>query len=197
MDRLPWRALCWTSEAWRLWPGRSPCPLFKLPGASCHSVGLDYMHITHLGTDEYQFASVLELLVGFLLPQDAASNLDQLWREIQQACRRLHVPPQCRYKFLNKLNMFRRVSGYPKLRGKATEIRHFGHVLREVFASHHNPALRIHRDILLTLTLNNRMEDIISEYRTSFSLPAEAAERFKKQLQRHVAPSSEDRPALC
>ena len=108
------------------------------------------MHLKHLGTDQYQFASVLELLVGYILLQDLASNRDQ-----QAAYRRLHMPPQCRYRFLNTLTMFRRVSGYPKLRGKATEIRHFGHALREVFASHHNPALRIHRDILLMLTLDD------------------------------------------
>ena len=112
------------------------------------------MRAKHLGSDQYQFGSCLELLVTYIMDGEPAANLTVVWNELQEAYRRLRTPPQARFRYLNfnNLTMFRRV-GYPKLRGKASEIRRFGHVLRMVFESRHNAGLRVHREILLMLLL--------------------------------------------
>ena len=64
-------------------------------------------------------------------------------------CVRLHwysqhpVPVQFRY--LTKLSMFIRKSGYPKLRGKAAEIRWFSGPMKYIWDMYHNPAIEIQR----------------------------------------------------
>jgi hypothetical protein len=82
--------------------------------------------------------------------------------------------------------MFMRRSGYPKLRGKAAEIKSFGRVLVDIFNRHHNPAIEIHREVLLMLRLNVQMEDILSEHRSQITLPPSAAAAFEEATSGHL-----------
>ena len=71
--------------------------------------------------------------------------------------------------------MYIRQSGYPKLRGKAYEIKNFGRALLYVFEAFCNQRLEVHRQVLLMLKLNVRMEDLLSEHKACFAFPAAAA----------------------
>lgn len=174
----PWINCCWNFTDWKNWADRSRCPLFDLPGLSVLAVCLDYMHSKYLGLDQYLFGSVLFLLthavMGGPTPQN---NLDTAWNFIK-AFYKEHKTP-CQYQYLNKLSMFVRRSGFPKLRGKAAEIRHLGPALLSLWNSHCNPNLLVHRRISLVLKCNVQMESILTEHRYDFSLPPQAAAAFK------------------
>jgi len=56
----------WTNEEWHA-AHETKHELFSLPGLGIASVYPDWMHIKHMGTDSYTYASVLWLLVFKLL----------------------------------------------------------------------------------------------------------------------------------
>ena len=151
-----WLTRVWTARTWRAWPGRSKCRLFDLPGISVLTICMDYMHAKYLGLDQHQYGSIMYILCYIVLPGTPEENISVLWREIQMIYKR--TKPPTRYRYLNRLRMFVRASGHPKLRGKAAEIRHFGPVLLEVWRKHMKPRLDTHRKIELMLSLNVRME---------------------------------------
>jgi len=175
----PWIASCWTAGSWLSWENKSNCPLFTLPGVTALSVCLDYMHCKYLGMDQYMFGSVLWLLVHYVLQYgDAQFNLGVLWDEIKTYYKQHKTP--CRFKYLNRLTMFTRKNKAHKLRGKAAEVKHFGEVLLWLWQKHMNPALLLHKRILLMLKLNVQMETILALNKTSFALPAAEAHQFKQ-----------------
>ena len=122
------------------------------------------MHVKYLGTDQYLFGSILELLVSWVLDGSPEENLKRVWASLQEAYNSLRTPVQQRYRYLNRLTMFMR-SGYAKLRGKASEIRHLGKALQIMWLKFYNKRLGVHRDIALILKLNCAMESIIEDNR--------------------------------
>ena len=52
---------------------------------------------------------------------------------------------------------------FPKLRGKASEVRHFSPALQALWEHHHNPNLAVHRQVNLMLKANCRLEELISD----------------------------------
>ncbi|CAJ1377389.1 unnamed protein product [Effrenium voratum] len=82
---------------------------------------------------------------------------------------------------------------FPKLRGKAAEVRHFGAALHALWNAHMNPHLILHRRINLMLQLNCQLENMITEYKDDFAFPPGPAEDFENtcttmlQLQTQVA----------
>ena len=140
-----WRNQLWTLTAWKNWEGRSQCPLFGcLSYCSALTVHLDYMHCKYLGVDQYVYASVLALLAASNErnpPREPESLLAHDQRVLPQHQTRI------RYRYLNKLTMFLRKSGTPKLRGKAGEIRHFAPVICHLWSLHMDSNFEIHQQI--------------------------------------------------
>ena len=75
----PWRQTLWQSHTWRAWQGRSRSPFFSLSYTSALTVCLDYLHCKYLGSDQYQFGAVFEVLVRFVLPGAPDENLERVW----------------------------------------------------------------------------------------------------------------------
>ena len=50
--------------------------MFSLPGVSIATVYPDAMHIKHLGTDQYDYGSVIKLLTHHMMPSTPDLNLD-------------------------------------------------------------------------------------------------------------------------
>jgi hypothetical protein len=71
--------------------------------------------------------------------------------------------------------MFVRKSGPPKLRGKAAEVHHLHKVILQLWLRHYNEHIAVHRQILLLLRLNSKIEDLLGEYRQDVALPPGAA----------------------
>ena len=176
----PWRATVWDPVGWREWEQRSQSPLFRLPGTSCHTVCLDYLHTKYLGSDQFMFGSVLALLTHTVLPATPLENLKRVWARVLHFYKASRTPAANRFRSLGKLSMFVRRTGYPKLRGKGHELKHFGRALLDVWQHFHNPVIRIHQQILLMLQLNVRMEDLLLDHKTCFVFPPAAAQEFRE-----------------
>ena len=63
--------------------------------------------------------------------------------------------------------------GSTKLRGKAAEVRYFGHVLLRIWRMHMSQARSVHRKILKMLEASCEMETILENHRDAFALPGD------------------------
>ena len=182
MDFRPtatWRTLLWTAHDWRNWPGRSQSPLFQDEGFSPFLISLDWMHCKYLGHDQHTFGSILSLLVRHVMAGNPQENLKQVWNEIQKFYKENNTP--VRFRYLNRLSMFERKSPqYPKLRGKAAEVKHLAGALEHCWKKIYNPNLQVNRQIALYLKLNLELEDLLTVNRDELALPPDDAAKFEQ-----------------
>lgn len=173
-----WRATHWHPHHWRAWPNRSKCALLTLPGCSCYTIHYDWMHVKYLGCDLYTFGSCMTMLTTMIMPSTPENNLTECWSFLK-AFFRQHAT-KSPFRYLTKLSMFVRTGKYPKLRGKASEVRHFGPALLSLWQRHMNSAITIHRQIELILKANIALEQYISDYKGEFAFPPLVAQRFEE-----------------
>ena len=176
-SNAPWLQTIWKPLEWLAWDGRTKCKLFTLPGVTATTVALDYMHCKYLGCDQYIFGSVMYLLCFVIVSSTPKDNLNVCWTFIKNYWKDHKVVR--RLKYLNKLTMFVRKTDFPKLRGKAAEIKGFGPVVLALFSKFMNPNLEIHKAIRAMLKLNVQMESILDQYKHHIALPSRPATQFK------------------
>ena len=172
----PWRQQIWCMTEWKRWSQRSTCPLFSLPFTSALSVSLDWMHSKYLGVDQYTYGSILALLTVQIMPGNPQQNLNVLWADILTFYRANGT--KVRYRYLNKLGMYLRKSGTPKLRGKAGEIRHLAPAMLFVWNRHKGADTSVHVMITALLKESCRLENHISDYKDALSFPPDVATQF-------------------
>ena len=189
---MPWTdsrkdAALWVRNIWdnRLWAAAFPdChPLFKLEGVGILALGADLMHIKHLGTDQYFLGSVLHLLVYSMMPGIAAANLEEVWRLCLEFFSRHRVTS----RFANlKLSMFVNTVhphvDYPKLKGKAAEMRSLGPALHHVWCNKMDGSIAIHRQVELALRCCADIDTILDDNRDVVKLPPGAATKFQDNV---------------
>ena len=141
--------------------------------------------------DQYMFGSTLWVLCFMVMIGTLEENLDWCWAFTKPFYKEHRATT--RYRYFNRVSMFVRKAGYPKLRGKVNEIRHFGPVLLALWAACAYPASELHQRIRLMLKLNVRLESILTEHPGDFALPGTAASEFQEaafamaQLQTAIA----------
>ena len=173
----PWRTVCWTAHGWRQWPQRSRSPLFSFPGFTPFLIALDWMHCKYLGHDQLCYASILMLLIKYILRGTAEENVAQIWRDLKGFYQEHKIP--CRYRTL-KLSMIQRKDPqYPKLRGKAAEVKWLAAPLLYIWEKYFNKNLQSHRQVHAYLQLNLELERTLQEYREHMAFPQEVADRFE------------------
>ena len=96
-----------------------------------------------------------------------------IWEEFQGLYHSLNITH--RYHYFDRLTMFVRKSGPPKLTGKAAEVHHLHKVILQLWLRHYNEHIAVHRQILLLLRLSSKIEDLLDEYRQDVALPPGAA----------------------
>lgn len=159
------------------------------------------MHCKYLGSDQYQFGSVLKVLTHYQMAQSPEQNLRQLWKDIQDYCRLHQVG--ARFRYLTKVSMYVRATGAPKLRGKAAEIKRFIEPLIHVWEKYRNPALLLRQQVSLMLRLNLRMETILEENKDQLSFDDVTFSEFRdvafgmfavqSQVARHFMEGDDDK----
>jgi hypothetical protein len=173
-----WEAHVWQPAAWlHARPGRHQ--LFRLPGISVCSVVPDLMHTKHLGVDAYVYGSCLSWLVRFVLPGDANDNLQVVTEMLKRAYRELHSAS--RFGTL-RFSMFESADHFPKLKGKANELRHLGPALLKVVEGVMDSADRTHRQVRLALRCSCRLEALLDEHDRAFKLPPAAAAEWESAV---------------
>jgi hypothetical protein len=140
-DMAGWIVNAFTTESWKMARPGQGVEVFRMSFMSCLSLGVDMMHVKHLGVDKPFFGSILWLLCFEVLNDGPQSNLDyvfglieQYYRDHNYSSRRLST-----YKCL-KFGMFTNAkyphASYPVLKGKAAEIHHLGPALLWVWENH-------------------------------------------------------------
>ena len=96
--------------------------LFQKDLCSVLVVHFDLMHCRYLGYLQQLFGSVFWLLCEEMMQGSPLVNLHELWNFLNtyQAEHKVHSPYSQR---LNKLSMYKKQTDFPKLRGKASEIK--------------------------------------------------------------------------
>ena len=162
-------ARTFSANRWRrFWHGRIHI-LFTLPGVSILTAQIDLMHVKHLGSDKYMYGSVLYLLCNHIMSLPSPlENLKQIAREIRTYYRLNHT--QVRYRYMNRLSMFTPKNGFPCLRGRAAEVKHFGKALEATWRRHMTEGREIHDKIALMLQMNNQLETILDRHKGNFKV---------------------------
>ena len=180
--QAPWRQVQWTAQAWRNWPDRSPSILFTLENFSPWLIAMDLMHVKYLGHDQQVYGSILTLLCSHILPGSAADNIKQIWKDIQAIYAEHNVP--CRFRYLNRTSMYtRKAPQYPKLRGKAAEIKYLALPLYLIWQRYSKSNIFVHKQILLYLKLNLEAEELLAVHKGDLAFPPDAAKRFEQIIE--------------
>lgn len=172
----PWTESVWKPAEWREWPGRTKNLLFSLPGMSCCNISLDLMHVKFLGVDQYLFGSIFWLLCYVVLPQSPKTNLQVCWSFIKRYYGQHKV--KHRYRSISKLTMFMKKKDYPKMRGKASEIKCLAKPIAALWGKFMNKNLKMHKLVNLMLKLSVKMNDIVDANKNCHAYPPEVAENF-------------------
>ena len=136
---------------------------------------LDFMHLKHLGTDQYQLAGVLVVLTHYVLPGNVEDNTKQLWAELKALYKELNIKDGY---FQMKPSMFLRKKHGGKMRGKAAQIKALVRPLTVLFERRMNPASEVHRKILSMLKANCKMERLMAESATDLAFTPNDAKAF-------------------
>ena len=162
IEGAPWLGTWWTFDEWKNWDGRSACPLFLLAWLSACNVALDWMHVKYLRADQYLYGGCVYLLVFNILPGTPKANLQVLWCWMKQYYKQ--HKPLVRYRQFNKMTMFLKKRDFPKLRGKAAEVKAFGKVLQEMWVHFMDKGDDQHKKIRFLLKNNIELDNILAEF---------------------------------
>ena len=115
-------------------------------------------------------------------PGTAEENTQALWEQLQGWYRE----HRCHNRFQNlRLSMFEKEAHYPRLKGKAAEIRSLVPALRDI-AGELLGASRTHRAIKLALGASATMEEILDAHAAEPVLPRDDVVRFQQAAFRYL-----------
>ena len=125
------------------------------------------MHTNHLGNYQQMLGSTLHFLVHNVMPGgDASENLRTVVGQCKAFWRRDPTPN----KFQNiQLSMLRSSTGYPTLKGRASEIKHLVRALRDVWSIHReqnrdSDEYVLHAQIALLLQKFDEMDSVLDAH---------------------------------
>ena len=175
-DFATWMKALYNQENWV----KSTNPLFDIPGVSVLSVAADLMHCKHMGTDMYIYASILLILCFEILPGAASANMFTVWAKMKRFATRKKINT-----FSNLLvSMFcdhnKPHDAYPKLKGRAAEVRNLVEPLLHVWEEHCDKRVVQHVQITLLLQRSMDMGNILSSNKDEVVLPVSDRSHFKK-----------------
>ena len=106
-------------------------------------------------------------------------NLQVVWDGIKESYRRRGV----RDRFGNlRMGMFvdvrRPRAAFPRLKGKAAELKSFGHPLLDVWQEHMSDECLQHKQVHLLLKSSVKLEDMLHEHKALVRFPEEIADHF-------------------
>jgi len=92
---------------------------------SCLNIEADELHVLHLGVSQYFLGSVLWLLVYVIMAGTPAQNIQRVWELILEKYTEQRTPTQFSALQLSSfINVAKHNTEYPRLKGKAAEIKH-------------------------------------------------------------------------
>ena len=142
--RAKWVKRRFTTATWNEARPNQGVALFRLAFISCLTYYIDLMHAKFLGSDGYFLGSVIFILIFDVLDGSPDDNLAFVLSLIKQYYRTHEYWKQklARFKTLKMTmvvaNPRQPYSAFPKLKGKAAEIRHVAPAVLEIWRNHCN-----------------------------------------------------------
>ena len=134
-----------------------------------------------MGTDAWFYGSVLFMLCYSVLPGNPGDVLERIWTEMK-AWYSFHRVVDHFGKL--KMSMFHDPAEphakFPKLKGRAIEMRNLGKPLLECWMKHSDPANMQHKQIGLALKASCAIEDVLTANKGLPKLPTAAGEEIRK-----------------
>lgn len=160
-----WRSTVLSTNEWQLEHGQNTCPLFKLQNVTGLHVQPDLMHVKYLGYIQYFMGSVLYLLCYIIMPQDPLSNLKQIGLMVNRIQRQLDLSSKLPVSYFSKLSLFKRKTGFPKIKGKAGQIKSLVPTMAHIWRRLSSQDNAHHRRISLVFKLDGEIEKILTDFR--------------------------------
>ena len=140
-------------------------PLMQVPGMNLQKLSPDWMHVKHLGIDQRVLGSVLYLMVFQLGMAGPVETMGQIFANIQAYYREHGVST----RFGNiKISMFVNPTSphadYPKLKGKANEIRHLIPALLAVWEAWPKGEDIMWELVTALLTMSTQLEEVVNSH---------------------------------
>ncbi|CAE7237646.1 unnamed protein product [Symbiodinium natans] len=161
-ESSPWQSAGLKPSNWKThWD--SACALFQLPGFNGLCLSMDYMHCMFLGWLQYAYGSVLSLVFSDCLEGTEAERL----KHIDSFIKNYQREHGTRYKFkqkLLKLTMIQPKKGFPKIRGRASDVQSLDTALLAFFQQEMDEENYQHKQILLFLRLNCRLSEKLDTF---------------------------------
>ena len=162
----PWQHALLHASTWRNhWT--TPCSLLRLPGCNAWTIALDLMHNFWLGWLQFAYGSIFYHLCFDILPGEPLANLRTVQKYIKNFQRKGHEHHRYRQR-LEKLSMFTREKGYPKLKGKAADIKGLCYALLSCWRTYMRPDSEQDQQVAAFLTLNLEVHDLLDAYSPKF-----------------------------
>lgn len=181
-----WQQECWTNNEWKE-AHLDRHPLLSLDGVGIENVFPDHMHVKHLGCDKYNYASVIHLLCFELMPDDPATNLDVVWAEIVEYCKAHGITDRYRHMKMGLCWKPRAPhASFPKMRGKAIEVRNLGEPLLSVWTSKMDRSNTLHQQVAFMLRCSVKMETMLKENREFFRYPPALASEYLQTAEKYL-----------
>ena len=159
-----WRDNVLSTHDWQHEHGDNTCPLFAMPSITGLNVQPDLMHIKYLGYMHFFLGSVLYLLCYIIMPQDPLSNFKRIGLMVHRIQKQLGLSSKVPLSWFSKLTQFTRKSGFPKIKGKAGQIKALVPTLAIVWQRLSSQENVQHRRIGLVFKLDREIEKILNDY---------------------------------
>lgn len=145
------------------------------------------MHTIHIGTSTYFLGSVLWMLVYRILPLAALENMSQLWTEIVAEYRTLGCPTQYSNLGISSfVDPAKPNSKYPKLKGRAAEIKWLAPCLRNIWERHRRPGLEEDEWVARALDTLCAMQELLDEDSRQFFMAVPQVAEFRLLIDEHL-----------
>ena len=193
---LPWDDLkptaAWVSnsfsvDAWRAFY-KNLIELFNVPGVNVLCLGVDIMHVKHMGSDMYFYGSVLYMLVYEILTDRPFANLQEVFSLIKKYYVANATPTRYENMTLSMIvgDVQNPQNKYPKLKGRASEVRHLGGALLEVWERFMDrgggEAGTLHKKVRLGLRMSVCIENVLTRCKHHYKLEGDDLSEYEKAI---------------
>jgi hypothetical protein len=159
-------------------------PLFLISGFLCYAVSADWMHCKHMGLDQYFGASTLWLLCYQMLPGTYEQNLNVIFGELMVVWRQHGISMSNVYRKISLSMIVKQKkprTSFPKMRGRAIEVKNLMKGLVVVFKQHMTPDSVPHKTVLAGLKASVEMDLLVDMHADEIMIPEAAAKRIVSQ----------------
>ena len=184
-----WKVRLVGSAEWRALNANSMHDIFRrFTFLSTQNVEPDEMHCIHIGTSMYFLGSILWVLTYRILTGTPHANMGQIWTEIAAAYRALACPTQYGNLGLTSFHdPAKPRAAYPKLKGRAAEVKWLAPALQAVWARHMRHGVEQDHWVAGCLASLCQMQSILDSDSRNFFLEPGQVLHFRTLVDQHLS----------